>query len=113
MLKRMSLLVAVVALMWASAPSAQAAIIVGDLSIAGDLVPVNALTGTATGIGTATGLDFAILGSHSDARHPGQLHGHRRGRQFQQPRGYKWVDQRHLHFGSGHCELPATSGHQL
>ena len=41
MLKRMSLLVAVVALMWASAPSAQAALIVGDLSITGDLVPVN------------------------------------------------------------------------
>jgi hypothetical protein len=71
MLKRMSLLVAVVALMWAWAPSAQAAMIVGDLSIAGDLVPVNALTGTATNIGAATGLDFAILGSSPTPGIPG------------------------------------------
>ena len=71
MLKRMSLLVGVVALMWASAPSAEAALIVGDLSIAGDLVPVNASTGTMTGIGAATGLDFAILGSTPTPGVPG------------------------------------------
>ena len=73
MLKRMSLLVAVVALMWASAPSAQAALIVGDLSITGDLVPVNIATGTMSSIGTATGLDFNILGSSPTPGIPGNF----------------------------------------
>lgn len=71
MLKRMSVLVAVVALMWASAPSAQAALIVGDLSIAGDLVPVN---GTSThSVGTATGLDFNIVGDQPTPGIPGNF----------------------------------------
>jgi hypothetical protein len=64
MLKRVSFSVAVVALMWASAPSAQAAFISGDMSISGSLVPVNGATGIETPtLATATGLDFT-LGGH-------------------------------------------------
>ena len=63
MLKRMSFSAAVVALMWALAPSAEAAFISGDLSIVGSLVPVNGATGVETStLATATGLDFTLSG---------------------------------------------------
>jgi FtsP/CotA-like multicopper oxidase with cupredoxin domain len=97
MLKRMSLLVAVVALMWASAPSAQAALIVGDLSITGDLVPVNIVTGTMTSIGAATGLDFNILGSSPTPGIPGNG-GHQRYVFTPDPAGSRWYHS-HRHAG--------------
>ncbi len=71
MLKRMSLSLAAAAMMWALAPPAEAAMIVGDLSIAGDMVPVNGATGVVTGLGTATGLDFAIIGTNPTPGVPG------------------------------------------
>ncbi len=72
MLKRMSMAAAVVGLMWATAPSAQAAFIVGDLSISGDVQAVDS-TGTKVGLGSATALDFAIVGTNPTPGVPGNF----------------------------------------
>lgn len=61
MFKRTGFSAALVALMWGSAPSAEAALITGAMSISGGLVPVNGATGALTSLESSTGIDFLVL----------------------------------------------------